>query len=622
MSEPAREDEGLPPGEVPWFDTNSDLTVVKPSQDEKPKDASPSTTKRREWQFLSRIQEFHDRDRASGLHKKELGVTWKDLTVKATAADAAVKENIVSQFNVLRYARHVLRQQEPLQTILDRSHGCVKPGEMLLVLGRPGSGCSTLLKLLANRRREYSLVEGSVRYGCLPHDEAEKNYRGQIVMNTEDEIFFPNLTVNQTVDFATRLKTPFHLPYGVHPQMYRAETKEFLLASMGISHTGDTKVGNEYVRGVSGGERKRVSIVECMASQGSVYCWDNSSRGLDASSALEWAKAMRSMTDILGLSTIVTLYQAGNGIYNLFDKVLILDEGKQIYYGPMKNARPFMEDLGFLCQDGANVADYLTGITVPTERTIIPGFESTFPRNADMIRSEYEKSTIRFEMAAEYNYPETETAVQRTEAFKKSVASDKHWQLRQGSPLTTSFPNQVVACVIRQYQILLGDKSTLLIQQIVTLIQALISGSLYYNAAEDSSGLFIKSGAIFWSALYNAMVSMSEVTGSFDSRPVLVKQKGFAFFHPAAFCLAQIAADLPVILLQITTFSLVVYFMVGLTYSASSFFTYWIILFSAAMVSLESLLKPVPCSTMEDQKRLSKMSTVYKRDFPCDWRSL
>lgn len=188
MSEPAREDEGLPPGEVPWFDTNSDLTVVKPSQDEEPKDASPSTTKRREWQFLSRIQEFHDRDRASGLHKKELGVTWKDLTVKATAADAAVKENIVSQFNVLRYARHVLRQQEPLQTILDRSHGCVKPGEMLLVLGRPGSGCSTLLKLLANRRREYSLVEGSVRYGCLPHDEAEKNYHGQIVMNTEDEI--------------------------------------------------------------------------------------------------------------------------------------------------------------------------------------------------------------------------------------------------------------------------------------------------------------------------------------------------------------------------------------------------------------------------------------------------
>lgn len=69
--------------------------------------------------------------------------------------------------------------------------------------------------------------------------------------------------------------------------------------------------------------------------------------GLDASTALEWAKALRAMTGVLGLSTIVTLYQAGNGIYNLFDKVLVLDEGKQIYYGPAAAAKPFMEDLGF-----------------------------------------------------------------------------------------------------------------------------------------------------------------------------------------------------------------------------------------------------------------------------------
>jgi ABC-type multidrug transport system ATPase subunit len=67
------------------------------------------------------------------------------------------------------------------------------------------------------------------------------------------------------------------------------------------------------------------------------------------------------MTDIFGLSSILTMYQAGNGIYELFDKVLVLDQGKQIYYGPMEEARPFMEDLGFSCVEGANVADFLTG---------------------------------------------------------------------------------------------------------------------------------------------------------------------------------------------------------------------------------------------------------------------
>ena len=70
------------------------------------------------------------------------------------------------------------------------------------------------------------------------------------------------------------------------------------------------------------------------------------------------------MTDVLGLATIVTVYQAGNGIYDLFDKVLVLDEGMEVYYGPLKEAKPFMENLGFVCQHGANVADFLTGVTV------------------------------------------------------------------------------------------------------------------------------------------------------------------------------------------------------------------------------------------------------------------
>lgn len=117
------------------------------------------------------------------------------------------------------------------------------------------------------------------------------------------------------MDFVTRLKNPHHVQStAASAEDYEKGTKEFLLQSMGISHTAGTKVGNEFVRGVSGGERKRVSIIETMASRGSIFCWDNSTRGLDTSTALEYAKAIRAMTDTLGLSSIVTLYQAGNGI--------------------------------------------------------------------------------------------------------------------------------------------------------------------------------------------------------------------------------------------------------------------------------------------------------------------
>jgi ABC-type multidrug transport system ATPase subunit len=92
-----------------------------------------------------------------------------------------------------------------LRTIIEDSHGCVKPGEMLLVLGRPGAGCTTLLKMLANRRLGYAEVTGDVKWGTLDPKQAE-HFRGQIVMNTEEELFFPALTVGQTIDFATRMK--------------------------------------------------------------------------------------------------------------------------------------------------------------------------------------------------------------------------------------------------------------------------------------------------------------------------------------------------------------------------------------------------------------------------------
>jgi ABC-type multidrug transport system ATPase subunit len=535
------------------------------------------------WPLKHKVVATKDREARSGFKPRELGVTWKGLNVDVVSAEAAVQENALSQFNIPKLVSES-RHKKPLRRILSDSHGCVKPGEMLLVLGRPGSGCTTLLNMIANRRRGYASVSGDVWYGSMTPEEA-KAYRGQIVMNSEEEIFFPTLTVGQTLDFATRVKIAHHIPDDVESQeALRVETKEFLLESMGISHTHDTMVGNEYVRGVSGGERKRVSIIETLATRGSVYCWDNSTRGLDASTALSYTKAVRAMTDVLGLASIVTLYQAGNGIYELFDKVLVLDEGKEVFYGPLKEARPYMENLGFVCREGANVADFLTGVTVPTERLIRGGYEHTFPRNASALLEEYKKSDIYPKMIAEYDFPETQRAKENTETFKEAVAHDKHPQLPKSSALTSSFETQVKAAVIRQYQILWGDKASFLIKQVSSLVQALIAGSLFYNAPANSAGLFVKSGALFFSLLYNSLVAMSEVTDSFTGRPVLIKHKTFAMYHPAAFCIAQIAADIPIILFQVSIFGIVLYFMVGLTASASAFFTYWIIIIAATMV--------------------------------------
>lgn len=484
-------------------------------------------------------------------------------------------ENVFSQFNFMNKSAG---KKGALKTIIDNSYGCVKPGEMLLVLGRPGAGCTSLLNILTNKREGYAEITGDVNFGSMSHKEALQ-FRGQIVMNTEEELFYPTLTVGETIEFAAGLKVPAVRPetFG-NAKAYQAQIVDFLLRSMSIPHTYDTQVGNEYVRGVSGGERKRVSILEVLAARSAVTAWDNSTRGLDASTALAYAKAIRTMTDVFGVASIVTLYQAGNGIYELFDKVLVLDQGQQLYYGPLKEAKPFMESLGFEMQDGANIADYLTGVCVPTERRIMESHKHNFPSTAVAIREAFEKSAAYEKGLADLDYPNTSECVAITNEFKEAIREDKHKSLPKKSSHTVSFAKQTQICLKRQIQILKGDKGTLVVRQGSTLIQALIVGSLFYNSPNNTSGIFLRGGTLFFSVLFHTLLSLSEVTDSFVGRRILAKHKSFAYFHPMAIVLAQVLADIPVILFQISHFSIVMYFMTGLKVNAAAFFTYWFIL--------------------------------------------
>jgi ABC-type multidrug transport system permease subunit len=163
------------------------------------------------------------------------------------------------------------------------------------------------------------------------------------------------------------------------------------------------------------------------------------------------------------------------------------------------------------------------------------------------------------------------------------VAQEKSRHLPKSSQFTVPLTTQIKTAVIRQYQILWGDRATFVIKQATTIVLSLATGSLFYDAPDTTNGLFTKGGTLFLSVIVFGLMAMSEVTDSFSGRPVLAKHKDFALYHPAAFCFAQIAADVPIIAAQVCSFSLIMYFLVGLEQTAGAYFTYWIILFSLSM---------------------------------------
>jgi len=312
-----------------------------------------------------------------------------------------------------------------------------------------------------------------------------------------DDRHIPTLTVGQTLDFALSTKTPG--PNGRIPGVKRAEFKEevqsLLLRMLNISHTKDTLVGDEFVRGVSGGERKRVSIAEMMATRARVQSWDNSTRGLDASTALDYVKSLRILTDVLGQTTFVTLYQAGEGIYDLFDKVMVLDQGRQVYFGAPAEARAYFENLGYRALPRQSTADYLTGCTDPNERQFAEGRSAAdVPSTPEALEQAFVESSFgrdleqsRLEFKA---HQETDKADQ--EAFRAAVAADKKKGVSKKSPYTLGFFGQVKALSKRQFQTKMQDTFYLITSFGLNMILALIIGGAYFGQTQSASGAFTR----------------------------------------------------------------------------------------------------------------------------------
>ena len=194
------------------------------------------------------------------------------------------------------------------------------------------------------------------------------------------------------------------------------------------------------------------------------------------------------------------------GIYGLVDDVMVLDRGVTMFYGPRSDAQPFFESLGFQYTEGANVADMLTGVTVPTERKIAPGYEEKFPRNARDIRKAYEDTKTYKDMLALQDYPQSKVAKDNTAAFIAAVTQARSGSLPKNSPLTVSATSQLQILAKRQFRQVWGDKLTLCLRQINTVVQALIMGSLFYDMPENSTGLLLRGGVVFFSTVYHAYV--------------------------------------------------------------------------------------------------------------------
>jgi ATP-binding cassette subfamily G (WHITE) protein 2 (SNQ2) len=227
---------------------------------------------------------------------------------------------------------------------------------------------------------------------------------------------------------------------------------------------------------------KRVTLAEALVNRAPVYAFDQPTRGLDASTALEFTQAMRTITDYNKNTTFISVYQAGNQIYELFDKILVIAAGRCIYWGPMKEARGYFEDMGFKVSPGSNLSDFLTAVTVATERVVRDEKKDQVPNSPAEFAALFKRSDIHARMMKEYEEVahDEQTLRTRTEEFEESVRVEKAKHSGKKGPYTTTLWTQVSSATRRQYALTWNDKASLGIKQGGMLFQSVILGSLFY----------------------------------------------------------------------------------------------------------------------------------------------
>ncbi|KAH8812853.1 ATP-binding cassette transporter [Xylogone sp. PMI_703] len=464
--------------------------------------------------------------------------------------------------------------------ILRQFNGIIRPGEMCAVLGPPGSGCSTFLKTISGETNGIYVNEDSYfNYQGIPAKEMHTTHRGDAIYTAEVDIHFPQLTVGETLTFAAHARCHRELPLGVTRNRYCEHLRGVVMAMYGISHTINTKVGDQYTRGVSGGERKRVTIAEATLSNAPFQCWDNSTRGLDSANAIEFCKTLRLQSELFGQACAVSMYQAPQSAYELFDKVTVLYEGRQIYFGPASHAKEYFINLGFECPARQTTPDFLTSMTFPAERSPQPGCHP--PRTPDEFAALWENSPEYTALQVEINEYKLLHPIDGTDAetFRQLRKAHQAKGQRLNSPYTLTYSQQVQLCMWRGWMRFKADPWATIGMMIGNTIMALIMSSLFYNMSQDTASFYGRAVVLFMAILFNAFSSILEVLTLYAQRLIVEKQVRYAFYHASAESYASVLVDLPMKIASTVSFNLVFYFMTNLHRQPGNFFFYLLVVF-------------------------------------------
>lgn len=456
--------------------------------------------------------------------------------------------------------------------ILSDINGIMKPG-LNAILGPTGGGKSSLLDVLAARKDPKGL-SGDVLINGAPQPAHFKCCSGYVV---QDDVVMGTLTVRENLQFSAALRLPTTMKN--HEKNERINT---IIKELGLEKVADSKVGTQFIRGISGGERKRTSIGMELITDPSILFLDEPTTGLDSSTANAVLLLLKRMSK-QGRTIIFSIHQPRYSIFKLFDSLTLLASGKLVFHGPAQKALEYFASAGYHCEPYNNPADFfLDVINGDSSAVMLNREEQDNEANKTEEPSKGEKPVI--ENLSEFYINSAIYGETKAELDQLPGAQEKKGTSAFKEPVyVTSFCHQLRWIARRSFKNLLGNPQASVAQLIVTVILGLIIGAIYFDLKYDAAGMQNRAGVLFFLTTNQCFSSVSAVELFVVEKKLFIHEYISGYYRVSSYFFGKVMSDLlPMRFLPSVIFTCILYFMLGLKKTVDAFF---IMMFTLIMVA-------------------------------------
>ncbi|EGG11574.1 uncharacterized protein MELLADRAFT_74086 [Melampsora larici-populina 98AG31] len=457
--------------------------------------------------------------------------------------------SIDTQIPVPSLSTHQDCNRHQHKVILRGLSGAVEPGTMMAILGPSGAGKSTFLDILAGQRKA-GRVTGSHSIS-LPGSDAASDDGFSIGFVDQSDILPATATVREALLFAAKLK----LPEDISDEKRDLRVAE-VIDSLGLAHVAHSRVGDDEVRGLSGGERRRLSIGLEMISCPSILFLDEPTSGLDSVSALRVVNVLKALSinapEGCGTTIVCSIHQPSSQIYHSFDYICLLAlGGRQIYCGKTLGAVDFIASHGLECPQGYNMADYLLEVASDPPAMLLDQANATN---------------------------------KALESYPASIQSTPVNYLEKTRPRTTTM-TQFQCLSKREWTNLKRDPGLFWMHAIIALVTGIFVGAMYFQVKLSIAGFQNRIGSLFFLASVIAFSALSALNNFLTVRLLFMRERAGRFYSPAAWLLSRLFFDIiPLRVIPALMMGIIMYYMVGLDSSSEHVLKFLLVVLQLSIV--------------------------------------